>query len=199
MDQFLEHLLEVGIENVIRIGGRSKSDKLKSNNLATISKDGVRTKAEGSLLFQASKKRDELEKSITNLIGQLLENQQKSVVENLRTHIENNYPEVFLQFSRIDEEGFEVIGRDPFDKWMETLHSQAGSDDVESIEQLLAVANEDINSLTPANRQKLVANWILELEEESKEELFGLLKEAEKVSQEFSNIYNEVDRRVLER
>jgi len=36
LDQFLEHLLEKGVENIVRIGARSKSEALADYNLATL-------------------------------------------------------------------------------------------------------------------------------------------------------------------
>ncbi|KAJ4199315.1 hypothetical protein NW759_016141 [Fusarium solani] len=50
LDQLLEHLLNNGTKSIIRIGSRSKSERLQGLNLRTIVKEMLRTKSEKSRL-----------------------------------------------------------------------------------------------------------------------------------------------------
>jgi hypothetical protein len=50
LDQFLEHLQDVGIERIIRIGGRSQAPELEGKNLRVVSKDIGKTRVESQTL-----------------------------------------------------------------------------------------------------------------------------------------------------
>lgn len=50
LDQFLKHLLDVGIQKVIRIGGRSQAPELEGKNLRVVSKGFGKTKVESQTL-----------------------------------------------------------------------------------------------------------------------------------------------------
>jgi len=50
LDQFLEHLVAVGIEKIIRIGGRSQSTILEGKNISIVSQGETKTRFEGYLL-----------------------------------------------------------------------------------------------------------------------------------------------------
>lgn len=89
MDQYLEHPLEIGIQSVIRIGGRSQLEMLKGKNLAAKSKMKVKTIAEGALLNDILQKRDELEKAISRQLYNL-QMQLINPLTTLRAHIQEN-------------------------------------------------------------------------------------------------------------
>lgn len=50
LDQFLKHLLDVGIQKIIRIGGRSQATELEGKNLRVVSKDIGKTRVESQTL-----------------------------------------------------------------------------------------------------------------------------------------------------
>ncbi|KAJ6125980.1 hypothetical protein N7471_010473 [Penicillium samsonianum] len=50
LDQFLKHLLDVGIQKIIRIGGRSQATELEGKNLRVVSKDIRKTRVESQTL-----------------------------------------------------------------------------------------------------------------------------------------------------
>ncbi|KAF3010225.1 hypothetical protein E8E15_002637, partial [Penicillium rubens] len=50
LDQFLKHLLDIGIQKVIRIGSRSQAPELEGKNLRVVSKDFRKTKVESQTL-----------------------------------------------------------------------------------------------------------------------------------------------------
>ncbi|ORY69045.1 uncharacterized protein BCR38DRAFT_455826 [Pseudomassariella vexata] len=67
----LEHLLDDGVKKIIRIGSRSKSERLEQLNIRVVAKTADRTKAEKALLWETKKSLDQhvglLDVSIKNL------------------------------------------------------------------------------------------------------------------------------------
>ncbi|CAB4484431.1 unnamed protein product [Rhizophagus irregularis] len=59
LDQFLEHLLDENITNIVRLGSRSKSEKIKEFSLEEVCRNRARTKKESYLL---AKLYEEIEK-----------------------------------------------------------------------------------------------------------------------------------------
>ncbi|KAK6213071.1 hypothetical protein QIS74_09073 [Colletotrichum tabaci] len=53
LDQLLEHLLDGGVKNIVRIGSRSKSERLGPVNLREVVKGMTRTKMEGKSLYNS--------------------------------------------------------------------------------------------------------------------------------------------------
>ena len=70
-DQFLEHLHGAGVEPIIRIGSRSKSEILKGCNLRDASKGVQRTNAEKTTLHSHHVVRDSLQEEIEGLAEKL--------------------------------------------------------------------------------------------------------------------------------
>ncbi|CAG8445859.1 16122_t:CDS:10, partial [Cetraspora pellucida] len=73
LDQFLENLLKVGIQNIVRLGSRSRSEIIRDFNLEEICRNRARSKHQGWLLAQGykeleqiEKKADQLQNSLTN-------------------------------------------------------------------------------------------------------------------------------------
>jgi len=116
LDQFLEHLSDHGEQRIVRIGGRSQSDKMKRFNL----KELARTKAR---LSQAASKRmsvvyAKLKKCEENLIDLALQLGQKVTwndpnggVSSALCQDENQ--RLYDHFNMIDQlpEGFEIVGK----------------------------------------------------------------------------------------
>ncbi|EPE32162.1 P-loop containing nucleoside triphosphate hydrolase [Glarea lozoyensis ATCC 20868] len=116
LDQFLEHLIEIGIDKIIRIGGQSKSSLLEGKNLRVVAQGEAKTKSEGYLLAQSYRRLDEDQQQINSLLGLLHATKKKPEWVNLKHHIERRHPRIFTQFSRFDEDGFETVGKEPFQK-----------------------------------------------------------------------------------
>ncbi|TQN67798.1 NFX1-type zinc finger-containing protein 1, partial [Colletotrichum shisoi] len=53
LDQLLEHLLDGGVQNIVRIGSRSKSERLSPVNMREVVKGMTRTKMEGKSLYNS--------------------------------------------------------------------------------------------------------------------------------------------------
>lgn len=202
LDQFLEHLINVGIEKVIRIGGQSKSSVLEGKNLRVVSKYERKTKSEGYLLHRKSSEIEAVEKKLKSTLGRLQGMRKGLQWESFRNHLFWNHPSIYEQFFQVDENGWEIVG-DPFDIWARGAFQNSsvplgqGTSSVKTMSEVIESATRDINSLSMFDRRRLIDSWTGEIRENTIKRLFELTKDAEKLRQEHRNIFNDVNRRVL--
>lgn len=204
LDQFLEHLIQIGIEKVIRIGSKSKSTLLEGKNLRVASKGENKTKSEGYLLAQAYQALEAHEQTIRKLLGRLHGSQKGKGWAGLKHYMLRTHPLIHSQFDRFDEDGFETVGRELFDIWVgEKLPASLKEPEnarfpLESIKHLLAEATNNVNLIAVPNRQRLAEYWTEQIRNETTDELFEMVKAADDLHQQLSNIHDDVDRRVLQ-
>src|SRR4051812_7388738 len=117
LDQFLEHLIEIGVERVVRIGGQSKSTILEGKNLRVVSQGEGKTKSEGYVLGSTYSALEDQEQSARSTLGLLHGTQKRPSWANLKNHLMSRHRRIFVQFSRFDKDGFETVGPEPFDAW----------------------------------------------------------------------------------
>ncbi|KAI4852697.1 hypothetical protein E4T44_01320 [Aureobasidium sp. EXF-8845] len=118
LDQSLEHLLDQGISQIIRIGGNSKSERLASVNLKKVAADIERTRAENA---EHGRMRRQMELDtgiITRYLGAL---KQKNIKEYLAQRNPHHYAQLFG--AGRDAEGWEEARHDKkgqrFKKWLQ--------------------------------------------------------------------------------
>ena len=73
LDQFLEGVLAQGEKGIVRIGGRSASEKLKEYNLREISKTSPVKGGHGKLIYECIQKANRMDEKIKYLTEQLNE------------------------------------------------------------------------------------------------------------------------------
>jgi hypothetical protein len=71
LDQFLEHLVKVGIERVIRIGGQSRSAILEGRNLRVVSQGEAKTNSERYLAAKTYTALEDQARLIKRVLGLL--------------------------------------------------------------------------------------------------------------------------------
>lgn len=204
LDQFLEHLIEIGIEKIIRIGGRSKSKTLEGKNLRIVSQGQAKTKSERYLLAKSYEHLEDKKKHIDAVLDSLHASQKRLDWANIKTHLHRRYPSLFSQFSRFDEDGFETVGKEPFEVWSQGTRSNASKESnyinqkSSSYQELLVSANRNVYDLSTIERGRLIELWKQEIHENQTDELFELVKDSHNIHRQLENIHDEVDRRVLQ-
>lgn len=201
LDQFLEHLIAVGIKRIIRIGGQSRSTLLEGKNLRVVSQDELKTRSEGYQLAMSHKALEAREKIIKKLLTSIHNSQKRREWASMKNHLQSRYPAIYRGFSRIDEDGFKKVGQEPFDAWASGKF-RALPEDMDSsqwpIEQVLSQAMGDVHSVTLPNRHRLVAYWAEEMVGELTNDLFELVKESYKQQEQLRKVRDDIDRRVLQ-
>ncbi|KAL2877478.1 hypothetical protein SGCOL_007222 [Colletotrichum sp. CLE4] len=89
LDQLLEHLLDGGVKNIIRIGSRSKSERLAPVNLRAVARDMTRTAAEGRDLYKSIETLDVNTSEIRDRLSNFSFSRDN---EKIRLHLAEYYP-----------------------------------------------------------------------------------------------------------
>ena len=201
LDQFLEHLIAVGIKRVIRIGGQSRSTLLEGKNLRVVSQDELKTRSEGYQLAMSHKALEAQEKIIKKLLTSIHNSQKRREWASMKSHLQSRYPTIYRGFSRIDEDGFKKVGKEPFDAWTSGKFRDLPEDTDSSqwpIEQVLLQATGDVHSVSLLNRHRLVDFWAEEMVGELTSDLFESVKESYKHQEQLRKVHDDIDRRVLQ-
>ncbi|KAF4955949.1 hypothetical protein FGADI_4122 [Fusarium gaditjirri] len=173
LDQFLKHLLDVGIARIIRIGGRSVAPELEGLNLRVVSQETQKTAVNSLRLGQNGPAWD--------LLHEFLQE------DNL---------EIYEQFSDTADELTGEDG-DPLSMWL-----TAGDVDVQDPTQFDLVvttlaAEKDINALSLRARHALVADWMNRHQEEQADFLFEAMDDFEEQLKNINRVHDDVNQRTL--
>jgi hypothetical protein len=201
LDQFLEHLITAGVDDIVRIGGNGTSGLLESRNLRTISSQSFKSRAEVhelSLAFKAKK-----------LGEHVLLNQLKSVSRNqkldwhsVRDHLHRKHNGIYEQFLfRARSKSNKGSRLAPFDLWL----AGCEEDFVElkkpsiscKLEKILAIAEGSVYHLALEDRSALVDHWADEIRDELLRDMSNSLRDINESRATISLVHGEVDRRVL--
>ncbi|KAL0261608.1 hypothetical protein SLS55_003038 [Diplodia seriata] len=121
LDQLLEHLVDAGISQVIRVGSRSKSEVLKPLLLREVAMKLERTKTEKRVFWDIGKQLERDEREIEQLITALGNaDSWQSVREYLQQNSPSQHDEIFGS-SFPDEDGFMLQEEDPKDAFLHWL------------------------------------------------------------------------------
>ncbi|KAL8847375.1 MAG: hypothetical protein Q9221_007562 [Calogaya cf. arnoldii] len=110
LDQLLEHLVQDGVKQVVRIGSRSKSDLLQNVNLHDLAQQIPQTKDEG---YEKYLLNQQLTSSIAEIETLLKDLNAPEHDDSLRVYLEKNWPRHFEQLFESDmlDDGFELVMR----------------------------------------------------------------------------------------
>jgi hypothetical protein len=145
------------------------------------------------------------EKSVNSTLRQIHGAGKRMDWARLKQYVASRYPRIFRQFSRFDQDGFEMASKDPFDVWFSlaasTSRDKFGREtetNPEAINELFDTATRDVHSLMPNQRKQLVEHLVQGFLEEKTDRVFELVKESERSRASQTAIHDDVDRRVLQ-
>lgn len=166
LDQLLEHLLDNGMKDIIRIGSRSKSERLERLNLRVISDQMELTKAEKRQLFEAGRDMKALEAEADAVLSDLSDYDSLASVslflESFKPHFHNQlfgHQEPFVN----DDDGWETVGqkraKNVVSEWL------SGGSPVEcgprgrprTIQELQSV---DLEQMSHSERSRVHQDWL---------------------------------------
>ncbi|KAK5125064.1 hypothetical protein LTR85_001255 [Meristemomyces frigidus] len=197
LDQLLEHLVDAGVTQVIRIGSRSKSEKLAQINLRTVAMTYDLTKYEKEQRYKAKCAIEEQANSIDGLLDGLQKNGDYAHIER---YLAQYYPAQHAQlFAKEDKDGWRKAGH----------HESAGSlkdwlnggvrqhqTRVRSVETLQA-PSQDVFTMSHEERKMLLDFWTRDNAETLRNELAIYLKAYAADKEKVDEIRGELDLRVL--
>ncbi|KAJ4352735.1 hypothetical protein N0V95_004007 [Ascochyta clinopodiicola] len=199
LDQFLEHLIKVGITKIIRVGGQSKSDILDGHNLRDIAKSEGKTKNESYQSAMMYKNLEKYGEDANKVLGRLHASNKNADWKALSHHISRKYPKIHSQFQKTDGDDFTLVGRHPFDRWKPARlatgsHFQATAMEVRDV---VRKATLDVHSLEHVERWILVQHWLAEIRLDAVAQLSQIVDIANDSYTTLSKVHDEADRRVL--
>ncbi|TEY84121.1 hypothetical protein BOTCAL_0021g00440 [Botryotinia calthae] len=202
LDQFLEHLVESGIDKVIRIGGQSKSKILDGKNLRLVSQGETTTKPEGNTLRASHSALENEERYVEKLLRQLNGLGDYPDWRSLKDYVAQHHYKIYQQFDRFDEEGFETVGGEPFDLWLryntEMVVQAPAFSETHTIDDLIEFANFNVHALHGNEKFILVRHLAEEARKEVTDYLFESITRTMQYNQTIQDVYSDKDRRVLQ-
>ncbi|RVD83717.1 uncharacterized protein DFL_005496 [Arthrobotrys flagrans] len=195
LDQFLEHLLDIGIDNIVRLGSRSKSERLDKYLLKNLVTSTENTRVEGKEMWDLKAATRDLADDAAKYCNTLAYVDSEPT---LRSHIEENYPSFFSAlFTRnVDSEGWEVqYGKQkPFALWRKkAMYGPIGR----SVRFILN-NNLDPWSLTPTEINAVLRFWKNEVLRNAITGLADVAEQHRIKSEKLSTVRKERDRRLLQ-
>ena len=154
LDQLLEQLVKDGVEQLIRLGSRSKSEILQELNLHHIAKEVKSTKVEGHEKYLLFEQLDDVLDEIEPLVQGL--KKAKNIEEYLRHHHPKHFQQLFGR--GVDEEGFrEVRGRkfNVLNSWLKGSPKR-----ITSTRQVSELINISLNDMSQVERSALYEYWV---------------------------------------
>lgn len=196
LDQLLEHLLEDGNTNVIRIGSQSKSERLKDLNLRDVARAFDRTRGEKQSLYSLDDGIRETIKEIEAALRRLSASDSwTSVKAFLEMDFPNHHSELFPR-ELLDEEGFQLVNHHPerhFGNWLAMGHDAraTGRRPIQLLEQapLMSMSHEE--------RNFLYCHWLRSIRDPIIEEIIDLHEQYQKDTDHRDRLRREVDLRCL--
>ena len=203
LDQFLKHLLDIGIQKVICIGGRSQAPELKGKNLRVISKDFRKTKVELQTLGKSYRELEAYIEDTRYIIKPLYQSQKGLSQAAIGNFVRRKWPTIYKQLNRPDLEGFTTITDNKllYQLRVKSMRIQKGQNEdkvnIIRLERLTRATQEDIYTLINPERQILTIEWFKQWRESEIARIFKAINHAASLRNDINIVYNKVNRRAL--
>ncbi|KAI0532081.1 hypothetical protein GGR58DRAFT_491534 [Xylaria digitata] len=158
LDQLLEHLIDDGVKQIIRMGSRSKSERLETVNLRAVAQSAPRTKPEKSSLWETSKDLEMHERELSKSLNELEHCLGRSALQAyLLEHHPQHHQALFGKL--VDEEGFEEVrhrSHQLVDQWLHSGKAARATPTLGRVEHLLTA---DLWTMTRGERHHIYNHW----------------------------------------
>jgi hypothetical protein len=205
LDQFLQHLIDVKIKSIIRIGGKSRSKSLEGYNLSVMERWAAKTENESTMLGSTYAK---LEAQRNRLGGRLanLHLLRKGVSRrSLEKYLTQAHPRTWAQLSSDQDDHFTLVG-DPIQLWLgqnwrrpRRVTQGAVNSTPDELRRLQLQADDDIESLNQEERHLLHESWKSAIVEQQSARMAEDLQFIENSRNLIDHVHREVSRRLLTR
>ena len=194
LDQLLEHLVKDGVEQLIRLGSRSKSELLQELTLHHISKEIRPTKTEGYEKYLLYERLDIVLDEIEELMPGLRDPAHWSnVQEYLQTYQYSNFQQ--LCGRGVDENGLQEVKGKKFNilnNWIKGAPKRITSTRI--VPELL---NADLKDMSGLERSGLHKHWVQQSTEELNRRFLHVLDSYRHIRDSLKKCHQELDLRCL--
>ncbi|KFA55661.1 hypothetical protein S40293_05294 [Stachybotrys chartarum IBT 40293] len=192
LDQLLEHILDHATKRIVRIGSRSKSERLQGLNLRSISKNQERTRLERSALYNAYTLMNSTVDEQNEHLAMLANSDSWRAIEK---YLEEESPVHHAQLFGKQEDGWELVQQNDkiVERWL-----RGGSQTEARCRQPEALRSVHVSSMTHAERRQLYRCWIQDIQNWISNDIIGAYRQYEKARAEQDRVNGEVDLRCLQ-
>ena len=198
LDQLLEHLLDHGVDQIVRIGSRSKTERLDDLNLNRISRDAEKTPMEKRTLYNAFETIKGEREKINTLFDFYL---RAGGIGTIKHHLQSRHPQHYAELfgdDGLDADGFQRVSRkkgNELNLWLHGGKDMKRSGSISrSVDTLHKVRLADMSQ---EERKTLHASWISEYQLHTQQKALHLLTEYDKAKRNRDNVHNDLDIRCL--
>jgi hypothetical protein len=185
LDQLLEHLLDEGTKEIIRIGSRSKSERIQDLNLRTVAQAEERTKTEKRSLYEQDMELKSHVHDAKHALSVLAtSNSEKSVKSFISVHHPGHHREIFGHME-VNEEGWQQVVHSPdrlIPNWL-----RGGSRTEGPVRPVEVLRHGKLSDMTHAERMQLHRDWLRAIRD-------PLIKEIVDTERDFTATKNQRDR-----
>ncbi|THZ26748.1 hypothetical protein D6C91_02505 [Aureobasidium pullulans] len=194
LDQSLEHLLDQGITQIVRLGSRSKSERLTDLNLRKVAEKAGKTKVEKS---EYGKTRGQMKDEARAITEYLQEMTHDTLIIRKYLARNNVRHDAQLFAIEVDKEGYKKVRHgSPEDRLRAWLH---GGRQIHSNLPTQAITGvDDLYDLSHVERRKLYNHWLRRAKKPVLDAIMDRVEQFEDLRSNLDNIRNELDLRVLE-
>ncbi|TMW58314.1 hypothetical protein Poli38472_011902 [Pythium oligandrum] len=192
LDQFLCHLLDSGINKIVRIGGQSKEPRLEPYNLSKLEKP-----PHGRELYYLYSQLDEAAEDLNYVYNEL---SGKITWRRMRNFLEDEYPNCYQQFVERDDQlfddGWNVAGCDNvLDYWLDGIDNPPPR---RGRQRNVDLHRGDIWSWSVPERKQVYAYWQRELLAGREDEVVKAQKKYDRILTELNGVRNRADADALQ-
>lgn len=155
LDQLLEHLLDDGIDKIIRIGSGSKSGRLQALNLRVVAQNSDRTRSEKGSLWAIQQELNELRESMQESLRRLSTSDSP---QSIKTFLAHDFPRHHDALFGVEEDGWQKVGNTPqkaLQRWL-----MGGSRDSTHCRGLGVLKGTRLSTMNHAERKALHRHWL---------------------------------------
>ncbi|KAI9709048.1 MAG: hypothetical protein M1820_003494 [Bogoriella megaspora] len=201
LDQLLEHLVDSGIQQIVRIGSRSKSQVLEPLNLRVITASMDMTKLEKERRYELNQQLQSEADNIREILDGLLRPGSDS---NLEKYLEVHSPDRHSELFGTDDDGFQRVNyrKDNIIKtWLSESrfrrHEQASGVSHMPARALEALETVHVFHMNRRERQKLYNCWLADMRQILRDRLVSSLATYQKAKDEYDHIKDDLKLRCL--
>ncbi|KAG6125729.1 hypothetical protein E4U12_007043 [Claviceps purpurea] len=197
LDQLLEHLLDKGIEKVMRIGSRSKSERMVSLNLTNIVQGFDKTKSESHEIGHAI---GEIKRVCQDTVSGLRELAVSQSTATVKDYLQSFHPWHFIElFPPVDEDGWITVSNQKpssaIENWLKSGHEDLFK--YRPVEDLKN-CNTNLWEMSSFERNILFKHWLQEIRSPIISTLLSLQKEYQELCERRNKIGSDVKLRCLQ-
>jgi hypothetical protein len=205
LDQFLLHLLRVGIDKIIRIGGQSRTIELDGFNLRAVCERAPKTGTENYMVASRYTELEETWQRAGKRLATLHKMRKESQEEVLKKFLQQRYPGIYRQIYGDSADGWRVV-RSRTDQllswtgrtgWRNLSEESSDSVDHRAAEALCGRAEDDVECLSQTERRALFSYWAYQVQTEQVQRLLLDIEHAEQLREQVDQVHSEVRRRTL--